>query len=257
LTNQLKVLIINQNEIEGEGLRRILIERSFDVVGVFRNYTDVLLVDNAMSDASCLFVVCGPSDETTLEVCRMVHDMRPDAPVVMLAHECESVMIARSFRAGVSGYISKDTSCASLVAMIRLVALGEKVIPSHVVYDLAALDTGLRLTENEVRMGDANISEREIEILRGLIRGEPNKIISRRLNITEATVKVHVKSILRKLQVVNRTQAAIWALSRRLVGGMRIDAAGRHRTPFSCNGGEPALPSKLGRKVRRRGLKRQ
>lgn len=217
MTNQLKVLIINQNEIEGEGLRRILIERSFDVVGVFRNYSDVPL-DSAGAYPSCLFVVCGPSDEMTLEVCRMVHDMRPDASIVMLAHECESVMIARSFRAGVSGYITKDTSCASLVAMIRLVALGEKVIPSHVVYDLAALDTGLRLTDNEVRMGDANISEREIEILRGLIRGEPNKIISRRLNITEATVKVHVKSILRKLQVVNRTQAAIWALSRGLSG---------------------------------------
>ncbi|MBH1997830.1 MAG: response regulator transcription factor [Sphingomonadaceae bacterium] len=245
MTNQLKVLIINQNEIEGEGLRRILIERSFDVVGVFRNYTDVLLVDNAISDASCLFVVCGPSDETTLEVCRMVHDMRPDAPVVMLAHECESVMIARSFRAGVSGYISKDTSCASLVAMIRLVALGEKVIPSHVVYDLAALDTGLRLTENEVRMGDANISEREIEILRGLIRGEPNKIISRRLNITEATVKVHVKSILRKLQVVNRTQAAIWALSRGLSGECASTPQEDIALPFPAMAANPPFPASL------------
>ena len=66
-------------------------------------------------------------------------------------------------------------------------------------------------------MQDVNLSVREVETLRSLVRGEPNKIISRRLGITEATVKVHVKAILRKLKVVNRTQAAIWGVSRGLI----------------------------------------
>src|SRR3546814_3750398 len=63
---------------------------------------------------------------------------------------------------------------------------------------------------------ELNLSDREIEILRCLISGDANKIIARRLEITEATVKVHIKAILRKLRVMNRTQAAIWAVTRGL-----------------------------------------
>jgi two-component system nitrate/nitrite response regulator NarL len=61
-----------------------------------------------------------------------------------------------------------------------------------------------------------NLSDREIEILKCLVAGEANKVISRRLLITEATVKVHIKAILRKLHAINRTQAAIWAVVRGL-----------------------------------------
>jgi two-component system nitrate/nitrite response regulator NarL len=57
------------------------------------------------------------------------------------------------------------------------------------------------------------LTDREIEILGRLVHGDANKIISRRLQITEATVKVHVKAVLRKLKVMNRTQAAIWAVN--------------------------------------------
>lgn len=56
------------------------------------------------------------------------------------------------------------------------------------------------------------LSEREAEILGCLMKGQPNKVIARSCDITEATVKVHMKSIMRKLQVENRTQAAIWAM---------------------------------------------
>jgi DNA-binding CsgD family transcriptional regulator len=56
------------------------------------------------------------------------------------------------------------------------------------------------------------MSEREIQILDGLVKGHSNKVIGRRCNITEATVKVHMKSILRRIRASNRTQAAIWAL---------------------------------------------
>ncbi|MBL0408620.1 response regulator transcription factor, partial [Microvirga aerilata] len=59
--------------------------------------------------------------------------------------------------------------------------------------------------------GIHRLSPREAEILRSLMRGEPNKVIAKRLDVTEATVKVHVKAILRKVGAANRTQAALWA----------------------------------------------
>lgn len=217
MSNQLQVIIVTQNEIEGEGLRRILTERSLDVVGVFRNLVDIPLGDDSHG-VNKLLVMASSSDEATLEMCREAHELQDEALIVMLGHDCDCAMVAHAFQAGVAGYIGKDTSCASLAAMINLVALGEKIIPSRIVFELAGLETNLRWHDNDGRIEDVKMSDREVEILRGLIRGEPNKIISRRLNITEATVKVHVKSILRKLQVVNRTQAAIWALSRGLLG---------------------------------------
>ena len=64
------------------------------------------------------------------------------------------------------------------------------------------------------------LSEREEQILKGLVKGLSNKIIARKLDIAEATVKVHMKSILRKIRVANRTQAAVWALER----GYGVDA---------------------------------
>lgn len=217
MNDHIECLIINPNEIEREGMRRILNDAGCNVVAVSGHYSGSIF-DPLPADRRHICFVSSQSDENTLKICAQVHEMRPDVSIIMLAHESESAMIARAFRSGVSGYVSSDTCCASLIAMTRLVALGEKVIPSQVVFDLAMLDTGSHLANNDIRIEDANMSAREINILRGLIRGEPNKVISRRLNITEATVKVHVKSILRKLHVFNRTQAAIWAVSRGLSG---------------------------------------
>jgi two-component system, NarL family, nitrate/nitrite response regulator NarL len=72
------------------------------------------------------------------------------------------------------------------------------------------------------------LSEREIQILDGLVKGHANKVIARTCDITEATVKVHMKSILRKIQVANRTQAAIWAIEHGypadVISGRLLDA---------------------------------
>jgi two-component system nitrate/nitrite response regulator NarL len=62
------------------------------------------------------------------------------------------------------------------------------------------------------------LSEREVQILDGLVKGHPNKVIARSCAITEATIKVHMKSILRKIRVDNRTQAAIWAIENGYAG---------------------------------------
>jgi len=231
MKNRLKMSIVNQNEIEGEGLRHILVGDAFEVVGVFKRFSELPPEDSENSEDQ-IVLVCSPADEATLEICRAIDEDHAGVKIVMMAHESDSSMIARAFRAGVDGYISMSTSCASLIAMIQLVALGEKVVPASVVFELACSDTAFRLHEHDGKMGDVNFSVREIDILRGLIRGEPNKIISRKLAITEATVKVHVKSILRKLNVVNRTQAAIWALGRGISGNSELGSDDKNGVYF-------------------------
>ena len=124
--------------------------------------------------------------------------------------------VGLAFNAGASGYLIKTISCDPLGGALRLISMGEKVFPSQIAESL--LDPAWRMARPNWNAGREalNLSAREIEILRCLVSGEANKVISRRLHITEATVKVHIKAILRKLRVTNRTQAAIWAVTRGL-----------------------------------------
>jgi two-component system nitrate/nitrite response regulator NarL len=74
-------------------------------------------------------------------------------------------------------------------------------------------------TNERVRIGDVALSQRELDIIRGLADGNSNKAIAKELTITEATVKVHLKTVLRKLGATNRTQVAIWAVQHGLTNG--------------------------------------
>ncbi len=235
---QLNIAIVSQNEIEREGLRRILTEQSFAVIGVHRDPSELDLDPfYDMPDNVPLVIIDSTTEDFGLETCRYVHGRWPDCKIVFMAADCQSQMVAEAFHAGIDGYVGKHISCASLAEMLKLVALGEKMIPSQVVFDLASLKSDKGLGELKVTAGDANLSDREVEILRGLIRGEPNKVISRRLTVTEATVKVHVKSILRKLGVMNRTQAAIWGMSRGL-----MEMAQARAVPMASSEGQIAKP---------------
>ena len=204
--------IVSQNEIKREGLRRILEGRDFIVDHVLNNYSEFETVAADNVGGIALVIVDDESDSASVDVCRKIHAAGPHRRILILARDTNSRLVAQAFSAGADGYVSQETSCASLVEMIKLIALGEKLIPSQIVFDLASISDRGSFVEVEAEMQDVNLSVREVETLRSLVLGEPNKIISRRLGITEATVKVHVKAILRKLRVANRTQAAIWAI---------------------------------------------
>jgi two-component system nitrate/nitrite response regulator NarL len=112
--------------------------------------------------------------------------------------------------AGVSGYLLSNISKDALLHSIQLILLGEKVFAT----ELAKLwmNGGLERSATLVRTLEHSLTAREHEVLECLLGGDPNKLIARRLEITESTVKIHVKSLLQKINVQNRTQAAIWAM---------------------------------------------
>ena len=136
--------------------------------------------------------------------------MLPKSRLVILAGELETKRLKTALEAGIDGYLMSDLSPDALIQSLRLVMLGEKVFPTH----LAALLISGQ-TDNIVAMPGTprGLSEREMQILRHLLKGDSNKMIANRLGITEATVKVHLKTVLRKIGAANRTQAAIWALN--------------------------------------------
>lgn len=223
--------IVGKNEIIREGLRRILLEEDF-------------LIDDAVSrpldldvemNGDTVIVVDAAEINDGLATCEEVRARFPNSRIVIMADEYGLEDVSRAFMTGaVDGYVVKQISCRPLASALRLTALGEKVLPSQIAESLGKSQlASLPNHWNNGAMGN-NLSTREIDILRCLVEGEPNKVISRRLQIADATVKVHIKAILRKLRVRNRTQAAIWAVSRGMTsdptdGAPNLAAAGTSR----------------------------
>jgi DNA-binding NarL/FixJ family response regulator len=129
----------------------------------------------------------------------------PDARLIVLTTFDGDEDIYRSLQAGAQGYLLKDMFFEELEDAIRKVHGGSRRIPAQVAERLAE------------RMGSSDLTGREIEVLEQIVAGHSNKAIANRLNITEATVKSHINSILSKLGVSDRTQAATTALQRGLV----------------------------------------
>ncbi|WP_286192094.1 response regulator transcription factor [Roseomonas genomospecies 6] len=147
----------------------------------------------------------------------------PGIRVVILTTDLCTRRLSGALGAGAHGYLMKDIACEALMQSLKLVMMGEKVFPTH----LAELLINGRSEElaTEVPARRKGLSQREIQILRCLLNGNSNKMIANHLHITEATVKVHLKSLLRKINASNRTQAAIWALNNG-IGDQPAEATG-------------------------------
>ncbi len=129
----------------------------------------------------------------------------PDARLIVLTSYDGDEDIYRSLQAGAQGYLLKDMFFEELEDAIRKVHAGSKRIPAQVAERLAE------------RMSGSQLTGRELEVLKQIVRGNSNREIAAALKISEATVKSHINSILSKLGVTDRTQAATTALQRGLV----------------------------------------
>jgi two-component system nitrate/nitrite response regulator NarL len=167
--------------------------------------------------------LCG--SDGIVECCEQLIPTFPEARhVVIVPSSVVSEMIL-AFRQGIDGLILGGVSCDQLASSLHLVALGEPVLPAEVADHLLSRPSANQPAVDGLARAENSLSPREVEVLGCLTDGSPNKIIGRSLNISEATVKLHVKSILQKLKLSNRTQAAIWA-SRNRTCDMTVRFAG-------------------------------
>jgi two-component system nitrate/nitrite response regulator NarL len=133
-----------------------------------------------------------------------------DMRMVLLAWPIkELTFLTHSYELGVDAYLESTTSQVGFRQSLDLVLSGERIFPARL-KDAAVASRKRTKAENDPN--STALSTRELEILRHLSSGRANKVIANDLDITEATVKVHVKGILRKIGATNRTQAAIWAI---------------------------------------------
>lgn len=207
-----RISIVDRNEIAREGLRRIFAERG---VGAVDTRPDVSDLGSGMDHL--IVITCADRDES-LDCCRMARARYAGARIVIVVDDCCADIVMDALAAGADGVLSRFITVEPLIASLHLIALGEKVIPTCVVEEMPVRPRSPRLTSSD----ESDLSTRELAVLDRMAAGRPNKLISRDLGIAEGTVKVHVKSILRKLGVANRTQAALWAVDRGNVAPIMI-----------------------------------
>lgn len=205
--------IICANDISREGLQRILSSDGFNIVLASDN-ADRLVKAGLDNKISILVDLADP--DAQLQAVETVAAAYPAARIAVLVDEFDMQQLIHCFDAGTDGYIVKSMNCRPLITALKLVALGQKFLPSELADVLGShsFDRYLPAANLEAEMGEAKLSARERDVLCCLMAGHSNKLIARELVVCEATVKVHVKAILRKLDVTNRTQAAMWASTR-------------------------------------------
>ncbi len=214
-------LLVEPNTLLREGLRRILAETAYNPVALSASFDEVLAAWKPEA-APFMLIMDGARDhEEACDQIRQIKKQSSSARVLMLVDQYDLKQIITAFQAGADAYLVKSVSCEVLVKTLDLVMLGEIVFPSavlellneHVLQPSEAGEAQGAAKDFDGQFQSKGLSVRETVILRCLMEGDSNKLIARKFDITEATVKVHVKAILRKIQAKNRTQAAIWAAS--------------------------------------------
>lgn len=130
----------------------------------------------------------------------------PDVPIVILSGHINRQDVFDALEKGASGYISKTTKGSALINALQLVLAGEKYLPASVLSENSSQAPSLGDQPGESPLFN-KLSKRENDVLRGVVDGKTNKEIARQLDLDDMTIKVHVRSVYRKLGVSNRAQA--------------------------------------------------
>jgi two-component system nitrate/nitrite response regulator NarL len=146
-----------------------------------------------------------------IDTLRAIRDAGLDCRVVILTVSDHADDLVAAIRSGADGYLLKDMEPEDLLAAIDQILSGSTVIGERL---NGLLARAIREEAAADQRDNATLTKREQEILHGLAQGLPNKLIARNLEITEATVKVHVKNLLKKLSFRSRLEAAVWAVGR-------------------------------------------
>jgi DNA-binding NarL/FixJ family response regulator len=203
----IRVLIVDDHHVVRAGLEQ-LIDSADDLecVGAARDGEEAVALACAERPDVTLMDLSMPNLDG-IQATRRLREAAPEVRVVVLTSFSDRERILDAIDAGAIGYLLKDAEPDELLRGIRAAARGESPL------DPKAASTVL--TRASDRSGD--LTEREEEVLRLVGAGMPNKVIARRLGISEKTVKAHLTSVFNRLGVTDRTQAALWAQRRGLV----------------------------------------
>ncbi len=216
--HEVVTILICKNPLRRAGLKHLLADSPFTVSDTV---LDEILPSQSrpVAQPALIIVDASNSSEELLAIIKHLKVRQPDARVVVVADQFDIRFVRLGFAAGVDGFCSAASGREVLIKSLELVMMGERILPGALVRSMLSQVALTADNDHDRPMAEPlpfdpgmhKLSNREAEILKCIMQGEPNKVIARKLDVAEATIKVHVKAILRKIGVANRTQAAMWA----------------------------------------------
>jgi DNA-binding NarL/FixJ family response regulator len=220
-----ETILVGKKVLLREGLAKILRSANFRILASVSCADDLLPSKLQLQQPLFLVVHSGDDFDAAIEQIELLREQYPSGRIAIVADHYRLGELVSAFRAGANGYFVDVMTCDVFIKSMELVMMGETIFPppflSFVLgpegdrLGAAVLpeekNQAILITTDDIFA--PQLSAREKSILRCLIEGDSNKCIARKIDIAEATVKVHVKAILRKIGVQNRTQAAIWGMN--------------------------------------------
>ncbi len=212
----LRTLVVDDHRLFRQGLVSLMSTRPdlVQVVGQAATGREAVSMTHALHPDLVLMDILMP-DGNGLYAARAIRDDMPDVAIVMLTASELDEHLYEAIRIGASGYLLKNLDADDLFELVTGVQQGEAAITRTMA---ARLLKGI--AHHATEPGEAELTEREVDVLKLVARGESNPKIAEELSITVNTVKVHLRNILSKLQLENRTQIATYALQSGLVDPM-------------------------------------
>jgi two-component system nitrate/nitrite response regulator NarL len=198
------------------GLRDLLdLEDDLETVGEAGNGEDAIRLAQEVEPDLILMDLNMPGIDG-LETTRRMRDADIDARIIMFTVSDEQGHVLEALRNGADGYLLKDMDAEQLIEQIRIAATGRMALSPELTQVLAEAIRVRPKPTGQVQF--SSLTKREKEVLRLIAKGQSNKMIARKLGITEGTVKVHVKNLLHKLGLRSRVEAAVWVLENEAKG---------------------------------------
>lgn len=223
LLSKINVLIVDDHPLLRQGLSRLLeLEGTVTVIGQASNGMEALRLADELQPDVVLLDINMPG-MNGIDVAKVLRERHPTMRLLILTIHDDESYVNEMIRIGARGYLLKDAEPKQVIEAIKQVYAGESVYPIHLMERVMEhyhhIEVQYGRLQNATTISELELTDREVEILNCIVEGMSNKEIATFLYISEKTVKNHITSLLRKLEVEDRTQAAVFAVSR----GMFLD----------------------------------
>ena len=209
-SGELRVLLVDDHDLFRTGLRNLLEEQGVQIVGEAANGQDAVRAVRELAPDIVVMDLNMPG-MSGVDATREITAMSPLTRVVVLTISDQDQDVMDAIVAGACGYLVKDSSIQELIRGIKAAAVGESLISPSIAAKVIQRVRAVTLDRGAETIR-AELSERELDVLRLIANGKDNAQIAEALHISPKTVKNHISNILMKLQIENRIQAAVYAV---------------------------------------------
>lgn len=204
------IMLVDDHPLLRKGLRQLLtLSGEMEVVAEASNGKDAIKLASEL-DPDLILLDLNLQGMDGLETLRHLRDEGVTSRIVMLTVSDADEDVLSAISAGADGYLLKDMEPEDMLVQIERALSGKMVLSEAVTQVLA---TAIRNPTTKAAVGSDSLTQRELEILKLIAKGMSNKVIARELAISDGTVKVHVKHLLKKLHLRSRVEAAVWMIN--------------------------------------------